>query len=146
MQQIVWRLKERALDRAKGGPMAEVSVSASVRIEVKELTKGRARLSGGFRPKFDQFDNRVKGGFFTRVPWRSKPIFKIEAKESGNVFFCFRRTDPEQLEMPMEEVPDLIKGDFLGKFSYYRVYLEKGDSLIYADSEGFFVAGKISTL
>ncbi|MEJ6562036.1 MAG: hypothetical protein QNL71_13365 [Akkermansiaceae bacterium] len=125
--------------------LAELLVESNVKIEIKEMRPGRARLYGAFRPSFKSFDARLRESVFTRIPWQSTPSFVIEALSDGNFYVGVPKNDQHEVPDPKEEIPDLAKGDYLGNFVYYRIYLKEGAKFQFKGYEAFMAAGKIET-
>ena len=130
------------LGRNKG--LAEIKVSANVEIAFKEMRKGRQRLSGGYRPGFDAFDDVIAESFFVRVPWQSKVKMDIKVEKSGNVFLIVGKKERESVPEYAEEVPKLVKGPYLDLYAFYRVYLEEGQELKLQGFEATVIAGMIT--
>lgn len=107
--------------------LSKIEISSSTNTSVHPLTKNTARLSGGYRPTFSHVGEAIDGAEFTRVPWKSKPTFQINAITSGYIYMIgvgtsnFDKTDAEIIE-----VDDMLAGKYVG--TCYRVYLRKGQS------------------
>lgn len=136
-------LGQELLKQTEGEELCEVEVIQSIPFEPKELTPGRARLSGGLRPTFKKFEPELEGAFFMRVPWRSKPEFQITAQTSGNIFLMVHQKNDANLKMPKVMSKRLAEGDWLKTRNFYRVYLEKGQEIKFKGAEATFFAKKI---
>lgn len=143
MLEIEKLLAEEILKRSEGEELCEVAVVQNVPFEPKELTLGRARLSGGFRPTFKKFTSELEGAFFMRVPWQSTPDMQLTAQTSGNLFIMIGKRNENNLGTPKILMKRIAEGDYLKGYEFYRVYLKEGQEIQLLGYEATFFAKKI---
>ncbi|MGJ8697092.1 MAG: hypothetical protein ACSHYF_12295 [Verrucomicrobiaceae bacterium] len=143
-KQIRMLVGEFDLETFRDAPLAQIKVKATVRVSAEKLVEGTARLSGGFRPRIGKVDESLQGSEFLRVPWQSKPVFTIEGLEDGNLFVVEREPGKlTGLSVASEPLKGLVKGDWINRAIFHRVYLREGEKIVVSSAEGMLIAGTI---
>lgn len=125
------------------GDLCQIRVTASTTASAHTLVKNAPRLSGGYRPAFSFVSKAIEGAQFTRVPWRSRPSFKVEVERSGYLYLTgVSRNTFSEAGLSVAEVPDRIGGSYVGKL--YAVHVTAGQSFECGGYESCLIASGIT--
>ena len=134
----------RPPDRERNATWAAIEVRCSTsRVAVKELTRGRARLSGRYRPGFSKFDSRLAGTRFLRVPWNESHTMRVTVTGTGYllVYSC-ANLDLDKTRLMWRRAESLLEGPYLSHV--YKAHVVRGDQFEIRGAEVAFLAKEIA--
>ncbi len=110
---------------------------------VAALEPGNARLSGGYRPAIREVADNLNGAQFIRVPWKSRPAYRITVTKPGYLYALkmYRETRSES-ELEWEDVGVSVKGRYLNQ-PVYRTRVNEGQIIDISGYELSLIAARI---